>query len=165
MFVHAGMSLYGKVDQVPGLLHVATQFFHVNFVPLVPTGSFVVIEGIERKDDDPPGIPIGYHFRSLLFAWIRAGLWIGGGWAAIAAIIEAFRCLHHRGDPGFAAAMAVLSLVLFAILPATYRLTRAAPLRAVALARLADIEPEVVAGFFINHPSLANPEELDRQGI
>ena len=73
MFVHAGMSLYGKVDQVPGLLHVATRFFHVNFVPLFPTGSFVVIEGIERPDNAPPGVPIGHHFRSILFAWVARG--------------------------------------------------------------------------------------------
>jgi hypothetical protein len=163
MFVHAGLSLYGKVDQVPGLLHVATQFFHVNFVPLIPLGSYVVIEGVEPKNDAPPGVPIAFSYRSLFFAWLRAGIIMGGGGAAMVAIIEGFRLLHRHGRPGFAAAMAVLALVLFAVLPLTYRLTRATPFRALALARLADIEPEDVAPFFVHHPALV--EELDRQGI
>jgi hypothetical protein len=163
MFVHAGMTMYGKVDQVPGLLHVGTQFFHVNFIPLIPLGSYVVIEGVEVKEDQPPGVPISFNFRSLFFAWLRAGLIAGGVFAAMAAIIEGFRLLHRHGQPGFAAAMAVLALVLFAVLPLTYRLTRATPFRALALARHADIEPEAVAPFFVHHPALV--EDLDRQGI
>lgn len=165
MFVHAGTHLYGKVDQVPGLLHVGTQFFHVNFVPLVPMASFVVLDGVERKEDDAPGVPIPLNGKSLFFAWLRSGMYIGGGLAAAGGVIEAFRCIGNRGDGEYAAGLAVAAVVLLGLLPLTYRLTRAAPLRALALARLANIEPEVVAPFFVNHPSLPNPEELDRQGI
>lgn len=165
MFVHAGTLLYGKVDQVPGLLHVATQFLHVNFVPLWPMSSFVVIEGIERNEDDPPGVAIAMNYRSVFFAWLRTGMTVGGGAAALSAMIEGFRCLTHRGDAPYAAAMAVASVVLFGLLPLTYRLTRATPLRALALARKANIEPEIVAGYFVNYPTLPSPEELDGQGV
>jgi hypothetical protein len=59
--------------------------------------------------------------------------------------------------------MAVVALVLFAVLPLTYRLTRAAPFRALALARHVDIEPEDVAAYFVHHPALLDGP--DRQGV
>jgi hypothetical protein len=164
MFVHAGTHLYGKVDQVPGLLHVGTQFFHVNFVPLIPTGSFIILEGVERKEDEGPGIAIPLDYRSMFYAWLRTALMVGGGLAFITAAIEGFRCLARHGDGAYAAGMAVVGVVLAAFLPFTYRMTRAAPLRALGLARLAGIEPEVVAKYFVNHPSLADIEQFDRQG-
>ena len=32
-----GSRLYGKVDEVPGIGHVATKFAHFDYMPLVPT--------------------------------------------------------------------------------------------------------------------------------
>ncbi|QRN93605.1 hypothetical protein JRI60_31070 [Archangium violaceum] len=38
-----GTWLFGKVDVVPELGHVATKFFHINLVPLVPIESYFVV--------------------------------------------------------------------------------------------------------------------------
>ena len=40
--LHMGRRLYGKVDEVPGVCHVATPFFHINLIPLIPFQSVVV---------------------------------------------------------------------------------------------------------------------------
>jgi hypothetical protein len=163
MFFHVGTQLYGKVDQVPGLLHVGTQFFHLNFVPLVPMGSYVVLEG-RPASDDTPGVPIEWSRKSVFFGWLRAALWIGASALLVSAIVEAIRCLENKGDWLDVGGQALAAIVLFVLLPLTYRMTRASPLRALALAKVAGLEPEVVAKYFVNHPSLPSPEELDGQG-
>jgi hypothetical protein len=68
-----GHRLYGYCDAVPGQFHVATQFVHIWFVPLVPLGSYVVLEG-ESEGNSWRGVKIGFSLKSLLFAWGRAGL-------------------------------------------------------------------------------------------
>ena len=44
-----GYWLYGHVDYVPGMFHVATRFFHFFFFPLVPLRTFVVLEGTQHR--------------------------------------------------------------------------------------------------------------------
>jgi hypothetical protein len=39
MIIVWGSRLYGKVDAVPGLFHVATRFGHIWYLPLIPMGS------------------------------------------------------------------------------------------------------------------------------
>jgi len=61
----------GKVDQCPGgMFHVMTQFGHVYYLPLIPTGSFLVLE---KNADGFRGLPIPMSFKSILTAWLRAG--------------------------------------------------------------------------------------------
>jgi hypothetical protein len=163
MFFHVGTHLYGKVDQVPGLLHVGTQFFHLNFVPLVPMGSYLVLHGVSNSDETP-GMPIPWSRKSVFFGWGRAALWIGATSLLVSAAVEAIRCLENQGDWVEAGGMALGAIVMFVLLPISYRLTHASPLRALELAKIAGIEPEVVAKYFVYHSSLASPEELDRQG-
>jgi len=62
----------GKVDEVPGqLFHVMTQFGHVYYIPLIPTGSFVVLE--KTADGGFRGAPIPLSFKSILTGWLRGG--------------------------------------------------------------------------------------------
>jgi hypothetical protein len=61
----------GKVDQAPGgMFHVMTQFGHVYYLPLIPTGSYLVLE---QNADGFQGMPIPLSFKSILTAWLRAG--------------------------------------------------------------------------------------------
>jgi hypothetical protein len=39
-----GTRLFGKVDQVPGVGYVATRFFHIDYLPLVPSQSWLVFQ-------------------------------------------------------------------------------------------------------------------------
>jgi hypothetical protein len=63
-----GTRLFGKVDAVPGMFHVATKFFHINFLPLVPTGSWLVVE---QDGSRWRGVEIPVSMKSVAVAWIR----------------------------------------------------------------------------------------------
>jgi hypothetical protein len=73
---------YGKCDIVPGELFVATVFQHIAWLPVIPLGSEVIVDGsIESYDDYIQSfklrwqsVPIAFSFKSFLLAWFRTGL-------------------------------------------------------------------------------------------
>ncbi len=83
MVIIWGSRLMGKVDVVPGLFHVATQFGHLNYLPLIPMGTYLVLS---QDGNGFRGMPIGFSFKSMLMAWVRTGLFLV---AVIASIIGA----------------------------------------------------------------------------
>ena len=118
-----GSRLFGKVDVVPGAFHVATRFWHVNFLPLIPVGSFVVLPGGAR------GFELGaIRWGSATMAWARAAL-------VLCAAALAFGALADRtAAPGRAWLLAALAVACGVAFAATYRLGRATAeeLKAVA---------------------------------
>ncbi len=70
-----GSRLYGKVDRVADLFHVATKFGHLWYIPLLPLGSWVVLG---ESGKDWRGVKIPLSGKSVLMAWLRAGLILGG---------------------------------------------------------------------------------------
>src|SRR5262245_27485656 len=72
-----GVRQYGIVDNVPGLFYVATQFFHVNFIPLIPIKSHLIVAGSE-KGDDFSGTPISMSGASVAMAYFRLILIVFG---------------------------------------------------------------------------------------
>jgi hypothetical protein len=68
-----GTRMYGKTDVVPGMLHVATQFAHVWFIPICPVESYVVV-GKTRSGWHVA--KIRFSFKSMLLAWARAACWL-----------------------------------------------------------------------------------------
>lgn len=87
MIVIWGNRLYGKVDQVPGRCHVATRFFHLYFIPLIPLGSYVVGKGYEEE-----GLPIDLSAKSVCAAWMRASF-------VIMSVVGGFMALANAADP------------------------------------------------------------------
>jgi hypothetical protein len=101
MFVRVptGTNLFGVIDEVPGLFHVATRCHHIAYLPLFPEGSYLVFDGTEVVHDSPwwssrtsssvKAVPIGFRWWSWAAAWLRvacvlgvlAGLAIGTGGA------------------------------------------------------------------------------------
>lgn len=77
-----GTRPYGKCDVVPELFYVATWFFHVNYVPLVPTGSRLVLG---QSGDTYHVIEIPLSFKSVLLAWGRTVFFF----AAVAGVLWA----------------------------------------------------------------------------
>jgi len=69
-----GFGLYGKTDEVPGLFHVATKFEHMFFVPILPQGSYLILNPVE-----PTGIPIPCSLKSVLLGY-------GRGWTLVTAV-------------------------------------------------------------------------------
>ncbi len=82
-----GQRLYGKCERVPGEFYVATKFFHLWYIPLIPLGSWVVIEGSDGEDGWR-GTPLALVWKSLAFAYFRLLMVAGfvGGLCATLAI-------------------------------------------------------------------------------
>lgn len=65
-----GVGKYGRVDRVPGLFHVSSNFLYFNWLPLVPLGSVLVPE----KDATRLGLKeqaVGLSGRSILAGYTR----------------------------------------------------------------------------------------------
>ena len=128
-----GTRLFGEVDQVPGLFSVRTRFFHINFLPLVPTASFLMFgpdRGVELTT---------VQLRSVLVCWARAALLLGGGLTLLFGGIT-------MGDPADrqrAIALLVVGALLVIGLVASFRLSRATKDRALALCDLAGLPEEM----------------------
>lgn len=74
MVIIWGQRMYGRVDRFAGS-HVATRFFHLYYLPLIPLSSWLVFE--ERGDGDFVGVQVPMQWRSVLSAWLRVGAIVG----------------------------------------------------------------------------------------
>jgi len=68
MVVIWGQRMYGRVDRFAGS-HVATRFFHLYYVPLIPLSSWLVLE--EQADGRFLGMQVPLQLKSVLLAWLR----------------------------------------------------------------------------------------------
>lgn len=75
MIIIWGSGMYGKCDEVPGICHVATQFGHLWYIPLIPTGTYAIIQ--KHDDGSFNGAKIPFSFKSFLLAWFRAAAIVG----------------------------------------------------------------------------------------
>ena len=66
MVIIWGTTHAGKVDEVPGMFHVVTQFGHLYYIPLIPTGSYIVLD--KHSDGGFRGVSIPISFKSWLIA-------------------------------------------------------------------------------------------------
>jgi hypothetical protein len=96
MYIVYGSRLMGKTDVVPGLFHVATKFGHIYYLPLIPTGSYVVL-GEDSKNFR--GVSIGLSFRSIFTAWLRVGLFLVAMGFSVAVLVAAIDERHRSGNP------------------------------------------------------------------
>ena len=80
MIVVWGTRLYGKVDRTPSGVHVATRFFHMQFFPLIPMGSVIVLRG-----DNAVKAP--FSFKSMLVGYVRSAGFVFGVFGAIFAVV------------------------------------------------------------------------------
>src|SRR5262245_13761922 len=134
MIIVWGTTHAGKVDEVPGgMFHVVTQFGHLYYIPLIPTGSFVVLE--KHADGGFRGAAIPLSGKSLLVGWLRGGSTVtivGSAIALIGSIVS-------KDAAPFAWVVALMiGLIATGVLVATYRLkffTQASYERALELAR------------------------------
>jgi hypothetical protein len=154
--LHFGTHHYGKVDQVPGLFHVKTKFFHVHFLPLIPLGSYLLFENTAEGND---GIAIGWSWKSIFFAWLRVTLFLVGAILAVLALLGMVMLLEDNEHLEAVLVTFFGALGVFALLYFSFRWTHARPYRALCLARQAGLEPEELAEFFVHHPALAELED------
>jgi hypothetical protein len=146
-----GTKTYGKVDHLPGLFYVSTAFFHVNFVPLFPTGSYLVFDdGKER------GMKIGMSGKSIAFAWLRALALVGG---VVLIGFGVFEMAERHISPALIMIFVGILGVLFFFL--SYKLARPGPRRALRIANEAGIAPEILARYFVE-TNMLQPDQLEQ---
>jgi hypothetical protein len=125
-----GTRLFGAVDQVPGVFHIATKFLHLNFIPLIPTGSALILDK-KLTEGELVGVEIGLCFKSVLAAWVRAALVFGTivtGFLTFVYLLEAFAAgpgVQRDVDENHALIAAAVFPLLLAAWWLSYRVTRA----------------------------------------
>jgi hypothetical protein len=127
MFFIWGSRFMGKVDEVPGLFHVATKFAHINYVPLIPLESYVIVgktaKGIR-------GVQISLCGKSILFAYLRGISFVAALVSAVCALVD----YTGRGSEWpVIGAIALASATLFYFITFHKPFTRASFLRAQQL--------------------------------
>jgi hypothetical protein len=132
-----GTQMMGKVDAVPGVGHVATRFFYLQYVPLIPLETYLVFREV---GGDIHGVRIAFSPKSILTAWLRTGCVV----AAIGLVIAAIICFSDRHAARGVALLFSAALCIAAFVYSYYfgPICRAGYHRAVYLADLANLAPE-----------------------
>jgi len=137
MYIVWGTRMMGKVDAVPGVGHVATKFFYLQYLPLIPVESYLIYREVGEQIH---GIRIPFSPKSIFVAWLRTGLVV----AAIALLITGIITISERHTTE-----GVLCFVGVGILAAGFiysyyfgPICRAGYNRAMHLAQLANLGPE-----------------------
>jgi hypothetical protein len=186
MAVVFGSRLYGKVDHVKGLFHVATKFGHLDYFPLFPMGSWVVTE---QSGNGWRGVPIPVSIKSVFMGWLRGVailMLIGGGIGMVASIndfqssrptparvLPSGRVIPARSNSGAAAAgvgvsTGIVLTALFLLIGSRYvpGLGKASPRRAEELARLLGFNEDVCQALRNNMlPSTGGFEVMPARGV
>ncbi len=68
MLIVWGQRMYGRVDRFAGS-YVATRFFHIYYLPLIPLSSWLVLE--DQSEGRFLGLQVPMQGRSVLSAWGR----------------------------------------------------------------------------------------------
>ena len=153
-----GHQMYGKVDQVPGLFYVGTNFIHLHFIPLIPTRTYLVM-----NDQQERRVSLRMSGKSVLFGYVRAGFLLGCFFSAGTALVGALEAWNGKSNWPAVMGLAGLAVLFILLLVGSYRVSRAGALRALKLAGQAGIPPEVVAHYFIDSPELDRLEALRAQ--
>ncbi len=127
-----GTRMLGRVDRVPGMFVVATQFQHVNAIPLFPLRTYIVVS---EQDGKFRGVRIGMNAKSVLLglgrAWGFAAVLVSG--IALAAALGSSNARQDAAEPGIAAGSIAIVWAILMWLPKFKRATRE---RAMELGRM-----------------------------
>jgi hypothetical protein len=139
MIFFFGLRLFGRVDAVPGRFHVATEFYHVQFIPIVPMQTWLITS---ENGNGWEGIKLPLCRKSVAVAWVRAACVVTAFFAAIWALVEAARPF---GDWRAAAAVCLVAAAVFAATKLSQAINHATCQRACDLARLAGLRERAIA--------------------
>ena len=133
-----GVRLFGKAEIVPGVFFIATRFFHICFIPLIPMQSFVIFEDSEQ-DGGGAALP-GLHWGSISMAWLRGLLFAG----ALALAIMAWNKVETGAPATQARPMLLMALGCVAAFAGSYRLARATTESLEALRRIDGVPAQLL---------------------
>ncbi len=143
MIIYFGTRLYGKTHVVPKTCHVATCFFHIYRVPLVPLRSWIVTS---QTGSSWRGIKTTLSLKSVFLAWLRAALVLVSLSAGVWGAIELF--LKGAGaDRELIAACAGLTVAGVVLCRASYAFSTAEPDKVRELLTKLGMSAEAAANF------------------
>jgi len=137
MYIVWGTRMMGKVDAVPGVGHVATKFFYLQYVPLIPVETYLIYREVGEQIH---GIRIPFSPKSIFVAWLRTGLVV----AAIALLVTGFITISERHTTEGVLCFVGVGLIAAAFIYSYYfgPICNAGYSRAMHLAQLANLGPE-----------------------
>ncbi len=116
-----GVRLFGRAEIVPGVFFIATRFFHICFVPLIPMQSFVIFED-SAQGGGGAALP-ALHWGSISMAWLRQLLLV----AAAVLGFMAWNKLEAHVPMSQVQPMLLVALGCIAGFFGSYRIARANP--------------------------------------
>lgn len=124
MFLIVGQRVCGRVDDVPGICHVATRFVHFYYVPLIPLSSWIIEKGVKPASGEP-GRRIPLSGKSVVFGWVQALLVVYGSLNTLKGVLILIRQQQQQfgvvgPNPSVQLTLGILCLgawALFAIRP------------------------------------------------
>jgi hypothetical protein len=109
-----GEAFYGRVDRVPGLFVVATRFFHINFIPLVPIAGHLLFD---TPSGPAGGVKIPLSGKSVFVGYYRG--WVGAAAAVLLGLGFGFAAETVAVPAGMALGLAAgVGLTVAAVRPA-----------------------------------------------
>ena len=132
-----GTRMMGKVDAVPGVGHVATRFFYLQYVPLIPVETYLVFREVGEQVH---GVTIPFSPKSIFVAWLRTGFVLAAGAVGIIGLIRLSE--GHQADAAICVVSATIATAAFFYSYQFGPICRAGYNRAMDLARRANLEPE-----------------------
>ena len=157
MVVVWGTRMMGKVDAVPGVGHVATRFFYLQFIPLVPVETYLVFREVGEQ---VYGVKIPFSPKSIFVTWLRTGLILASLGLAFAGCVQ---FSERREVPG--AICIVLSFLSVAAFIYSYYfgpIAKAGYNRAISLAQRAGLEAEKMLALEIAYGRM-NADQAERE--
>jgi hypothetical protein len=157
-----GSATYGKIDQIPGVAHVATSFVHFQGFPLFPRQTYVVVEdaalsekwrskgvpisrstwAIKDPSNLPVGLPVPLRGKSVWLGYIRAILWVLLGISMIPALLVFVVIMPPEQRLMAVAICDLIPIVIGFTIWISYRLTLATPSRREELASFLGASPD-----------------------
>jgi len=145
-----GIRRFGVVDGVPGCFSVATLFFHIMWIPIIPLRTCLFVLGA-TNDGSEVAVPIPISVKSILIAWTRAATSVAGVVAGLIACVGAIAGIVGLDDDPksrqvviVSAAIAVVCFFIFAV---AWQFKTCSAQRGEKLALLLGFPPETASRF------------------
>ncbi len=159
-----GKRLYGFVDGIPGVFHVATFFYHVAWFPVVPVESWIFVTD-SCGYDEARSMPIGLNLQSVVVGWVRAIIIVIGALAILACLGVLTAAVAGRAslsDLGVAFALVIGAVVLYRL---TGIISVASHSRAEQLALKAGFPPNASQELIVNAGSRLDAIEREPTSV
>jgi hypothetical protein len=154
-----GQRRCGKVDEVPGLCYVQTQFVHVYYVPLIPTTSYIVLAGSESGSGFR-GVKTSLSLKSVLVGWVRTGAVLATIGGIIGAVAYGIALADSQSAEALEGLIMTVSLAVGAVgvYWITTRFGRAGYQRALELAEQLGVSQDLIHNLYAGRPAADDPD-------